>query len=118
MLEAHDIIGYPITILKASEKPHKPSLAYSGASSKFMFVCGVCVSHLSQHHGGEHGSEVPTVSVAELCHDASVQQHQLQRGRGRPHAHQYSVPPVCQGDPALGVVVTPATATLDQNVTG
>jgi len=84
------------------------------------------IPHLMQHHSREHGPEVGEIVVAELGHDAGVQQHQLERTPVRPEADHHRVPQVGEGGLTGGLPRCTGTVggagkrspTVDQNVPG
>lgn len=75
------------------------------------------LTYLSQHHRCEHGLQVGEVVLAQLGHDAGVQQHQLQRTRLRPDADHHCVPQVGErGLTRVSAGTRRRPGELDQNV--
>ncbi|KAG7230934.1 hypothetical protein INR49_024962 [Caranx melampygus] len=76
------------------------------------------------HHCCEDSLEVGKVVVTEMCHDAGIQQHQLERTRVRPDTDNHRIPQVSEGGLTLGLPCYTGTVlgtskgplTLDQNV--
>lgn len=87
--------------------------------------CMVAFLHyLSQHHSCEDSLQVCKIMVTKLGHDASIQQHQLERIWVRPDADHYCVPQVSEGGLTMGLPRDTSAVTgtrkrpqaLDQNV--